>query len=164
MPAKRSPQDGQLCDECHLNYDLVHGACVGKIPGCLVASPIYEGSCEFCNTNWELFHGRCFCKIRNCNKCHENGKMCIQCANGFVLQADNTECACTLTNCAECDPEDGTKCLACKTSYTLDSSGRCTTSTCSIDNCKTVAKAMYVPNAMTTMSFQQIARPALVCC
>lgn len=42
-----SPQDGQLCDECHLNYDLVHGACVGKIPGCLVASLSMKGAASF---------------------------------------------------------------------------------------------------------------------
>lgn len=136
-----NPTDGQLCDECYLNYDLVHGACVKKIPGCIAASLVYENVCELCDTNWELSYGQCLCKVRNCDVCHENGLKCVQCVEGFTLQNDNTECACTLANCAECDPRDGTECLACTTGHQPDAHGHCISDTCSINNCKRCASS-----------------------
>ncbi|KAL4461969.1 hypothetical protein ABPG74_000814 [Tetrahymena malaccensis] len=90
-----------------------------------------DGTCKICDQGYYPSQGSCFSCLNNCMIC-SNSQTCQTCINNYTLSSDKTSCTCSVKNCFQCSPTDGSACQTCLNG-SLDSITK--TCKCSVQNC-----------------------------
>ncbi|EAR85944.2 hypothetical protein TTHERM_01178710 (macronuclear) [Tetrahymena thermophila SB210] len=126
--------DQYICYQCASANYYVDGSNPAYCKQCLVnncqqCNP--DGTCKICNSGYYFSSGSCLSCIKNCMVC-TNSQTCQNCISNYTLNSDKKSCICSINNCLQCSPSDGSVCQICSNG-SFDSTSK--TCKCSVQNC-----------------------------